>query len=184
MNYIKTTIAKADYRQVQPMFGKYVVRVLAIEKDDMVNCVECMIGHEPTKAEIKSIEADAEAYYLPIEKATKIAKIEAYDTSEAVNGFFFNGQPMWIDKATRVGLVNATDSAILLGKENITFGISGVSVTLPCAAAKAMLAQLEMYALDCYNVTLKHKTDVADFGTITEVETYDITAGYPPKLEF
>lgn len=117
-------------------------------------------------------------------KAQKIADIDAYDTSDAVNGFAYQGQTMWIDKATRVGLVNAVDSAMLLGKETITFGISGVSVTLPCAVAKAMLAQLELYALECYNVTLAHKNAVAELSNVAEIEAYDITAGYPSKLEF
>lgn len=121
---------------------------------------------------------------LEMAKQEKIAEIDAYDTSDAVNGFTYQGQTMWIDKATRVGLVNAVDSAILLDKDTITFGIDGVSVTLPCVAAKAMLAQLELYALDCYNVTLDHKTAVESMETIAEVDAFNITVGYPEKLSF
>lgn len=128
---------------------------------------------EPTPEELK-------------EKARqqKLQAIEAYDTSSAVNGFQYNGVTMWIDKATRVGLVNAVDSAILLDKEDITFGISGVSVTMSCTAAQGMLAQLEMYALDCYNVTLGHKTAVNALETREEIEAYDYTVGYPEQLVF
>lgn len=121
---------------------------------------------------------------LEIAKQEKIAEIDAYDTSDAVNGFTYQGQTMWIDKATRVGLVNAVDSAILLDKESITFGIDGVSVTLSCATAKGMLAQLELYALDCYNVTLAHKNAVESMETIAEVDSFDVSVGYPDKLNF
>lgn len=113
----------------------------------------------------------------------KVAEIEAYDASSSVNGFRFNGHEMWVDKATRVGLVNAVDSAILLGKDAITFGIGGVSITLPCASAKAMLAQIELYALECYNVTLAHKAKMEAMTSKAEVEGYDITRDYPNKLD-
>lgn len=129
----------------------------------------------------KSIEPDCTLEEL---KSKKIFEIEMYDMSDNVNGFTYNGQTMWIDKATRVGLVNAVDSAILLGKEEITFGISGISVTLPCTTAKAMLAQLELYALDCYNTTLAHKNAIEEFTSIEDVESFDITADYPDKLKF
>jgi len=134
---------------------------------------------EPTPVPEKTAEE-----LLAEARQHKLMQIEAYDTSSAVNGFTYQGQTMWIDKATRVGLVNAVDSAILLGKEPITFGISGISVTMACTEAKGMLAQLEMYALDCYNVTLAHKAAVSEIGTVEEVNAYDITSGYPQKLAF
>lgn len=117
-------------------------------------------------------------------KAQKVAEIEAYDTSEAVNGFTYGGQTMWLDKATRVGLVNAIDCTMMIGEEQVTFGIQNVSVTLPCATAKQMMAALEVYALKCYNVTLAHKNAVMALETAEEVAAYDITAGYPEKLAF
>lgn len=135
--------------------------------------------------EVKNSEITEESTVdLDSVKERKIAEVVAYDTSDAVNGFTYQGQTMWIDKATRVGLVNAVDSAILLGKETITFGIGGISVTLPCDVAKAMLAQLELYALECYNVTLAHKNAVAELSNVADVEAYDITVGYPKKLAF
>lgn len=117
-------------------------------------------------------------------KAQKVADIEAYDTSDAVNGFTYGGQTMWLDKATRVGLVNAIDCTMMMGEEQVTFGIGNVSVTLPCATAKQMMAALEVYALKCYNVTLAHKNAVLALETAEEVAAYDITAGYPEKLAF
>lgn len=117
-------------------------------------------------------------------KAQKVAEIETYDTSDAVNGFTYGGQTMWLDKATRVGLVNAIDCTMMIGDEQVTFGIGNVSVTLPCPTAKQMMAALEVYALKCYNVTLAHKNAVMALETADEVAAYDITAGYPEKLAF
>lgn len=121
---------------------------------------------------------------LEIAKSEKIAEIDAYDTSDAVNGFTYNGQTMWIDKATRVGLVNAIECTMTMGEDTITFGIQNVSVTLPCATAMKMMAALEVYALKCYNVTLAHKNAVESIETIAEVDAFDVTIGYPDKLSF
>lgn len=121
---------------------------------------------------------------LEMAKQDKIAEIDAYDTSDAVNGFTYQGQTMWIDKATRVGLVNAIECTMTMGGENITFGIQNVSVTLPCATAIKMMATLEVYALKCYNVTLAHKNAVTELSTIEDVDAFDVTIGYPEKLSF
>lgn len=110
--------------------------------------------------------------------------IDMYDTSSAVNGFYYGDQELWIDKATRVGLVNAINSAIALDNEDITFGIQDISVTLPCQQALQMLYALEMYALACYNVTLNHKNTVYSLETVEDIDAYDYTAGYPEKLRF
>ena len=45
-----------------------------------------------------------------------------------------------------------------------------------------MLSALEMYALECFNVTAAHKAAVAELKTIKEVEAFDVTADYPQQL--
>lgn len=111
-------------------------------------------------------------------------QIADYDTSSAVNGFYYGDQELWIDKATRVGLVNAANAAIAVGNETMTFGIQGISVTLPCQKALQMLYALEMYALDCYNVTLSHKNNVDALDNVEDIDVYDYKTGYPEKLKF
>lgn len=131
--------------------------------------------------------------YQPVHKSTpsidiikinKINEIDTYDQSSIVNGFYYGEQELWVDKATRVGLVNAANAAIALGNETMTFGIQGISVTLPCEQALQMLYALEMYALECYNVTLNHKNTVDNLVTIEDINNYDYTTGYPEKLRF
>ena len=47
-----------------------------------------------------------------------------------------------------------------------------------------MLNALELYALNCYNVTQSHISAVKALQTIEEIENYDYTVGYPVKLSF
>lgn len=46
-----------------------------------------------------------------------------------------------------------------------------------------LLSALEMYALECFNVTAAHKKAVSELTSIEEVEKFDITAGYPAQLK-
>lgn len=112
------------------------------------------------------------------------SRIDAYDTSSAVNGFYLNDKELWADKVTRMGLVNAAQAAKALGNETVSFGIQGFSLTLPCDQCIQMLYALEMYALACYNVTLNHKNTVDSLDNIEDIDAYDYTVGYPTKLNF
>ena len=117
-------------------------------------------------------------------KLEKIGEIISYDTSDGVNQFFYNDIPMWLDKATRVGLVNSLNSAELVGTPSINIWYEGISINLPITQARYLLAQLEMYAVECYNVTEQHKVEVNNLETISDVIEYDITLDYPEKLRF
>lgn len=114
--------------------------------------------------------------------AAKIEEITKYDTSSAVNSFSFRANDMWLDKATRVGLMNSTTIQKEAGDTTTTLWFGNASFTLPVDDVIAMLSQLEIYALECYNVTAQHKVAVAALQSIEAVEAYDITADYPSKL--
>lgn len=116
-------------------------------------------------------------------KAQKIAEIDAYDTSPAVNGFILNGERVWLDKATRVGLMNSTSITKAMGQPTTTLWLGESKMEVPCDTAIQLLSALEMYALECFNVTAAHKKAVSELMTIEEVEKYDITAGYPAQLK-
>lgn len=117
-------------------------------------------------------------------KEDLIAEIDNYDTSEEVNCFYYHGVPMWLDKSTRVGLMNSTSIEKSSGAETTTLWLGSITVTLPVDDLLKMLSALELYALDCYNVTAKHKADAHALQTIEEALEYDFTTGYPPKLRF
>ena len=112
-----------------------------------------------------------------------LAEIEKNDTSSAVNGFMLNGQRVWLDKATRVGLMNSTSIAKAMGEPTTTLWLGDVKLVVECDKAIQLLSALEMYALECFNVTAAHKKAVAELNTVEEVLGYDYTKGYPKILE-
>lgn len=116
-------------------------------------------------------------------KKAKLEAIFAYDTSSDVNGFLLNGNKVWLDKATRVGLMNSTTIAKAAGQETTTLWLGGLKLVVDCDKAIQLLSALEMYALECFNVTASHKAAVNELRSIEEVEAYDYKAGYPKMLE-
>ena len=124
-----------------------------------------------------------EADVLNSAKESVLAAVEAYDTSSAVNGFILNGQRVWLDKATRVGLMNSTTIAKAMGQPTTTLWLDDVKLVVECDKAIQLLSALEMYALECFNVTAAHKKAVAEMSTVESVLGYDYTKGYPEVLE-
>lgn len=124
----------------------------------------------------------SEADVLQRAKEAVFAAIEAYDTSSAVNGFMLNGQRVWLDKATRVGLMNSTQIVKAMGKTTTTLWFGGMEIEVNCDKAIGLLSALEMYALECFNVTAAHKKAVAELNTVENVLGYDYTQGYPEQL--
>lgn len=116
-------------------------------------------------------------------KEMLLAEIDAYDTSSVVNGFMLNGLLVWLDKETRVGLMNSTNITKAMGQPTTTLWLGGLKLVVDCDKAIQLLSALEMYALECFNVTASHKAAVNELTTIEEVEAYDYKAGYPKMLE-
>ena len=125
----------------------------------------------------------SEADVLQRAKEAVLVTIEAYDTSPAVNGFILNGERVWLDKATRVGLMNSTSIAKAMGKTTTTLWFGGMQIEVNCDKAIGLLSALEMYALECFNVTAAHKKAVAELNTVEDVLGYDYTQGYPEQLK-
>lgn len=115
-------------------------------------------------------------------KTKKIQEITQYDLSPDVNSFKLNGMDVWLDKATRVGLMNSTQIEKAAGHEDTTLWLGNISLTINCDLAIGLLSQLELYALECYNVTAEHKANVEKLESKEEVEAYDYKSGYPEKL--
>lgn len=115
-------------------------------------------------------------------RAGKLAEIDAYDGSAAVNSFTLGGERMWLDKATRVGLANSIAVEAAAGREVTTLWYGTRRLTLPIADARAALAALELYALECFNVTASHRAAVLALDSVDAIRAYDHTALYPQPL--
>lgn len=140
----------------------------------------------------KEIKENADGYPVLVEheytideqKEMKIAEINAYDKSDAVNSFTLAGKQIWLDKDTRVGLVNSIGIEKESGRMNTTLWYNAEKYVIPVDDALAMLNQLELYALDCYNVTQSHIAAVKGLSTVQQVESYNYKTGYPEQLNF
>lgn len=116
-------------------------------------------------------------------KAQKIAEIDAYDTSPAVNGFILNGQRVWLDFELRDRVYQGNERLQRIGRTDTTLWLGKQCYNLSIEQAQNIISHIEAYAKDCYNVTAAHKKAVSELTDIAEVEKYDITAGYPAQLK-
>ena len=198
INFIKTFIPQGDFREKYEHGGMMVRHLSAVldEKMGAYECYECTVPiGEYDEGEIQKafveFTAKMDALKLKQAKADKIAEIAAYDTSDNVNGFILNGMlipwskndPNSPNVEKRMGLRQNIADKVALGEENIAIWLKGMSFTMPCAQAEALMRSIENYAYECFNVTASHKQAVSELTTIEEVEAYDYKAGYPKMLE-
>lgn len=119
-------------------------------------------------------------------KAAILANIEEYDTSDAVNQFTINGINMWLDGDTeRPKLRGAAQTYKDKNLGNYPLCIEGIGV-IAIAPDKllSMLNDLEVYAIECFTTTFRHREAVKALTTCQEIVNYDYTKQYPSKLVF
>ena len=118
-------------------------------------------------------------------KEEMIRLIDEYDNSSAVNGFTLNGEAEgWFTPEERSNYKSSIDAAKLLGVETLSFFIGDILLEITPAQAEYMLAQIQLYADQCYIVTKEHKITVEGLETIEEVDSFPYTEGYPQKIDF
>ena len=155
--------------------------------------VQLLAGdNEVERAQLKYILAEGEYLAsgmgqmnrLPSFRRLKQAEISVHDVSPAVNEFTLMGKQIWLPNKTRVSLSNSINIEKAAGKEVTTLWFGGVRYEIPIGQALQMLAALEIYALECYNVTHKHLAEVDKLTSVETIKTYSYKTGYPDKLNF
>ena len=139
-------------------------------------------GEQASMEEIKEICEGLGAEPLEYMRKAMLFYIEKYDTSSSVNGFELNGMYTWLDKATRVGLMNSINVTQRTGGQKIELWLGKYKLELDCNKAIELLSKIEMYAMNCFNVTALHKKQVSEFSNIEDFLNYDYKSGYPDKL--
>ena len=139
-------------------------------------------GEQASMEEIREISEGLGAEPLWYMKKAMLAYIEKYDASSSVNSFLLNGMDVWLDKVTRMGLMNSTTIAKAAGLDETTLWLVDIELVVDCDKAIQLLSALEIYALECFNVTASHKAAVNKLDNIDAVLTYDYREGYPEKL--
>lgn len=124
-------------------------------------------------------ENDIEAW-----KSIRKAQVQGYDSSNRVNRFYLGDLPLWLDKATRVGLVNSITIEKNAKRSQTCLWFEGHNIHMSVDTALNALFQLELYALDCYNVTAQHLVTIEKSDTVNQLRLFDITADYPEILQF
>lgn len=190
INFVKTIIPEAAFRKQYELGSLMICHIGEVLNKELgaYECYECSMAvsffdEEEVKNAFDEYIQGIEKIKLQQAKQDKLQEIDTYDLSSAVNGFMLNGLLVWLDKATRVGLMNSTTIAKAAGQETTTLWLKGVKLVVGCDMAIQLLSALEMYALECFNVTASHKAAVGELKSIEEVEAYDYKSGYPKMLE-
>ena len=179
-----------DFKQVGTISGKPLVRVYFNKSVEEREDYSFTADEEREAKTLKVYHADfiqRVSFFdnaLDVIKEEAIEQITEYDQSEDVNSFTLQGKQMWLPKETRVGLVNSVTIEKNAGKETTVLWFGGERYELSVDTALQMLSALELYALECYNVTAAHKAAVNALERVEDVVAYDYTQGYPEKLNF
>jgi hypothetical protein len=115
-------------------------------------------------------------------KELKEDEINEYDKSSNINSFTYHGVDMWLDKATRNGLIMRLNAEKAVGKAETTLWFDMMNFTLSIDDALQLLTLLEVYASACYDNTARHIAAVKALNDVEDVFNYDYTVGYPQKI--
>ena len=188
-NFVYTVIPVSEYKDKHEVGNRTIFRFNPVEEGDIITCIECSVNTEVANEEQIKNDLNTFINQSNIKKNNRkilnvISKINQYDKSSQVNCVTINGIHTWFDKATRVGLRNSTNVLKKLGNETTSLWVNNKEITIKCDQLTDMLDKLEVYALNCFDITSKHKRNVYQLSTIEEIENYDYTSGYPEKLTF
>ena len=188
MEFRRIVVPTSEYVEKREEGDMTFVCLEATEKDGMMDAVECAVLTDEMDMEEIAIKCtgwklaqDKEAIAMAVED--KLSQITLYDKSEAVNSFLLNGESHWLDFNLRDRVFQGNERLKLMGRTDTTLWLDGMCIELPIEQAQMLIANIEAYAKDCYNVTERHKAKVKVLKTYDEVMAYDITAGYPEKIE-
>lgn len=188
-NFVYTVIPASEYNDKHEVGNRTIFRFNPVEEGDIITCIECSVNTEDANEEQIKNDLNTFINQSNTKKNNRkilnvISKINEYDKSSQVNCVTINGMHTWFDKATRVGLRNSTNVLKKLGNETTSLWVNNKEITIKCDQLTDMLDKLEIYALNCFDITSKHKRNVYQLSTIEEIENYDYTSGYPEKLTF
>lgn len=168
----------------------YGMNVYSIS-DESGNTVELPAGVNPDEKSLTELlavgwddeagRALVEAHILKLAIEAKLAEIDAYDNSDAVNGFVLDGMKMWLPYELREKIRSRLPVEEDAGRVTTTLWYGTVPVQLPITIARKLIDVIELYAIDCCDRTAAHKAAVSAMTDVDAVHAYDHTAGYPER---
>lgn len=147
---------------------------------------------EKMKAEMEqgndepAVEPETPGVTLEQAQSEMLAKIDAYDNSDAVNQFYIkHGDatiPYWLNRNDRATLRVSANAYLSQGITEYDLPMSTAIVPTTCDKLLAALDKVEVYAGQALTVTQGHRIAVQTMTEPDEVMAYDITADYPEKV--
>lgn len=154
----------------------YNERHIKVGEDFIINpSEETLLEHGYEKVEVPE-----DKLQQAIEE--KVAEIKEHDNSEAVNSFNLNGMSAWINREDRIGTRRAIELDVANGLTESEIWLNGLKLVVNCQLAIKLLDAVGHYAYQAYNATQAHIFAVKQLTSVEEVEKYDHTTNYPPKL--
>ena len=162
-HYLLLSDEQVSYKEAHPYASSYDIWNMTMEEPIM---------EEPVVDTLQSL------------KENILKDIERYDKSVNVNLFYVNGEGAWLDRDTRVSLMNSTTILKNSNIETTTLWLNNTPYVINCDLLIQMLGNLEIYALQCYNITEQHKAFIMNSEIEEEIIGYNYKTGYPEKLVF
>lgn len=160
-------------------------KIIIIKNDMQIfNPTEEMLLEDGWKEYIPQEFVITDEDMLKMEKEHLIDDVLCYDSSENVNIFYINNIPIWLDKATRAGLMLRFQAEQVIGKTETSLWYNGHEFKFSLEDALMMLYVIEVYASTCYDNTQKHIHNITLIDDINTLKLYDYKSGYPNKLNF
>lgn len=186
--FIKDISAETKFEPIERRNGVYVATFLLSETEGVRRIATARYASEPTEEQVQTDFAEWKARYtallLNAAKQRKLDEITAYNTSDNVDAFLLNGEKHWLTLDERKAAELSTKAHQTLGHDTTEQCLGGKFYTIPCGTLLLMLAQLEVYALYCFNNAIRQQAEVNNLASLEEVENYDVTKGYPEMLSF
>lgn len=155
--------------------GKYVLL-----KEEQIAFFKSHIGATPVEVWNMTMSSEASSKDIAI----LIRAIKDYGDSEAVKTFYINNTPIWYDSETRASINSSVTIEKNIGKETTTLWVNNTPYELATDVVLDLLTQVEVYSKSCYNNTQSNIKEALSLTLKKEVESFDITKGYPEKLNF
>ena len=192
MIYIKRNII-GDYVTMEQALDAKLHSDIGTTFDDYLNNMWVPLSEDQVKFKEENPSAtlrevwQMELSLRTVEEAKNemLHKIEQYDQSDNVNSFLVNNSiKAWFTPQERSNYKSSIDAAKLLGMDILSFYINDIMLNVSPINAEQMLAQIQLYADQCFIITKQHKAAVESLQTIEEIDNYDYMSNYPNRLNF
>lgn len=120
-------------------------------------------------------------------KDNLIYQINIFSDQGYINYFTYGNLKLKMLYEDRARFKMSLDAYKLLGKQTMTKYFSGYKIDFNLKdydKLVQMLAALEIYYSECWNVTQQHLQFVNNATSIEQIYNFDITSDYPEQLKF